>query len=55
MTLSEKVRLIEEYATEKNIYTLGEFVGEDTDILDPGGAEEGKIQGMHLMNYFQGK
>ena len=44
MTLSEKVRLIEEYATEKNIYTLGEFVGEDTDILDPGGAEEEKYK-----------
>lgn len=44
MTLSEKVRLIEEYATEKNIYTLGEFVGEDTDILVPGGAEEEKYK-----------
>ena len=44
MTLSEKVRLIEEYATEKNIYILGEFVGEDTDILDPGGAEEEKYK-----------
>ena len=39
MTFSEKVKLIEEYP-EADIYTLGEFVGEDTDILDPYGGEE---------------
>lgn len=39
MTFSEKVKLLEEYS-QKEIYTLGEFVGEDTDILDPYGGEE---------------
>lgn len=35
MTLSEKVKLIEEFAYEENVYTIGEFVGSDTDIPDP--------------------
>lgn len=40
MTLSEKVKLIEAFEHEKNVYTIGEFVGEDTDIADPAGSEE---------------
>lgn len=40
MTLSEKVKLIETFAHEKNVYTIGEFVGEDTDMADPEGSEE---------------
>ncbi len=39
MTFSEKVKLLEEFSAE-NVYTLGEFVGEDTDIVDPYGGEE---------------
>ncbi len=39
MTFSEKVKFLEEYSVE-NVYTLGEFVGEDTDIIDPYGGEE---------------
>ena len=39
MTFSEKVAFLENYQTE-NVYTLGEFVGEDTDIVDPYGGEE---------------
>lgn len=39
MTFSEKVKLLEEYPVE-NVYTLGEYVGEDTDIIDPYGGEE---------------
>lgn len=35
MMLSEKVRLIEEYGYEENVYTIGEFVGRDTDIQEP--------------------
>lgn len=35
MTLSEKVKLIEDYLYEDNVYTIGEFVGSDTDILHP--------------------
>lgn len=44
MTLSEKVKLIEEFQYEKNVYTIGEFVGEDADMLDPGGSEDGKYK-----------
>lgn len=39
MTFSEKVTLMEQYQQE-NVYTIGEFVGEDTDIADPYGGEE---------------
>ena len=35
MTLSEKVKLIEEFSYEEDVYTIGEFVGSDTDILEP--------------------
>lgn len=45
MTLSEKVKLIEEFEHEDNVYTIGEFVGEDTDIIDPAGSEEEKYKG----------
>ena len=38
MTFSEKVSLVEQYQQE-NVYTIGEFVGEDTDIVDPYGGE----------------
>lgn len=44
MTLSEKVKLIEEFEHEDNVYTIGEFVGEDTDMVDPGGSEEEKYK-----------
>lgn len=43
MTFSEKVTLMEEYH-QKNVFTLGEFVGEDTDILDPYGGEEDQYE-----------
>lgn len=39
MTFSEKVTLLEKYQPA-NVYTIGEFVGEDTDIADPYGGEE---------------
>lgn len=35
MTLSEKVKLIEEFGYEDNVYTIGEFVGRDKDISGP--------------------
>lgn len=47
MTFSEKVKLLEEYSFEtqqENVYTLGEFVGEDTDIMDPYGREEDEYE-----------
>lgn len=44
MALSEKVKVIEEFGHEENVYTLGEYVGEDTDILEPAGAGEEKYR-----------
>lgn len=44
MTLSEKVKLIEEFQHESNVYTIGEFVGEDTDIVVPGSGEDEKYK-----------
>lgn len=44
MTLSEKVKLIEEFEHESNVYTIGEFVGEDTDIVVPGSGEDEKYR-----------
>ncbi len=41
MTFSEKVTVMESYQQDnENVFTLGEFVGEDTDIIDPYGGEE---------------
>lgn len=39
MTFSEKVAYLEKYHGGE-VYTLGEYVGEDTDITDPYGGEE---------------
>lgn len=44
MALSQKVKLTEEFGHEENVYTLGEFVGEDTDMTDPEGSEEEKYK-----------
>ncbi len=44
MTLSEKVKLIEEFEHENNVYTIGEFVGEDTDLIVPGSGEDEKYK-----------
>lgn len=35
MTLSEKVKLTEDFSFEDNVYTIGEFVGSDTDMISP--------------------
>ena len=45
MTLSEKVQLLENFGDTGHIYTLGEYTGEETDVLDPyGEGEERYIQ-----------
>ena len=44
MTFSEKVKCAEEFGMVENVYTLGEFVGLDTDIVDPAGADDEKYQ-----------
>ena len=40
MTFSEKVKLMEDFGIENNVYTLGEFIEEDTDIASPYGSED---------------
>ncbi len=44
MTLSEKVKFAESFGMVEDVYTLGEFVGGDTDLLNPSGAEDQKYQ-----------
>ncbi len=39
MAFSEKVKLMEDYGIENNVYTIGEFIGEDTDLVAPYGAD----------------
>jgi L-threonylcarbamoyladenylate synthase len=43
MTFREKIKLMEEFTSE-NVYTLGEFVEENTDIDDPYGEEEAQYE-----------
>lgn len=44
MTLSEKVQLMEMFEGMGHVYTLGEYTGTETDVLDPcGEGEEGYI------------
>lgn len=40
MAFSEKVKLMEEFAIDNNVYTIGEFIGEDTDMVNPYGADD---------------
>lgn len=41
MTFSEKVKVIEDYGWQDNVYTMAEFAGEGDDLVSPhGGAQE---------------
>ena len=40
MTFSEKVKLMEDFGITKNVYTIGEFIEEDTDVINPYGSDE---------------
>ncbi|HBA97103.1 MAG TPA: hypothetical protein DCZ23_03245 [Lachnospiraceae bacterium] len=40
MAFSEKVKLMEDFAIDSNVYTIGEFIGEDTDMVNPYGADD---------------
>lgn len=40
MAFSEKVKLMEDFGIDKNVYTIGEFIGEDTDMVNPYGADD---------------
>lgn len=45
MTLSEKIQFLEMFGSRGHVYTLGEYTGEETDVMDPyGEGEEGYIQ-----------
>ncbi len=45
MTLSEKIQFLEKFGSRGHVYTLGEYTGEETDVMDPyGEGEEGYIQ-----------
>ncbi len=44
MTLSEKVRLMEDFGIGRNLYTIGEFIGEDADVVNPMGADDGRYE-----------
>ena len=39
MTFGEKVQMLDDYP-DAHVYTLGEYVGEDTDVPDPYGGDE---------------
>ena len=39
MTLSEKVQFMEQFGDEYDVFTLGEFTGEETDVADPYGLD----------------
>ena len=40
MAFSEKVKLMEDFGIDSNVYTIGEFIGEDTDMVNPYGADD---------------
>lgn len=40
MSSTEKIKIVEEFQIEQNLYTLKEFVEEEGDVLDPYGMEE---------------
>lgn len=45
MTLSEKIQFLEKFDNRGHVYTLGEYTGVETDVMDPyGEGEEGYIQ-----------
>ena len=39
MNFAEKVKVLEEFGVEKNVYTMHEFVGEEGELLAPHGEE----------------
>ncbi len=40
MAFSEKVKLMEDFGIDSNVYTIGEFIGEDTDMVNPYGTDD---------------
>lgn len=44
MAFSEKVKLMEDFGIDSNVYTIGEFIGEDTDMINPYGADDAQYR-----------
>lgn len=44
MAFSEKVKLMEDFSIDSNVYTIGEFIGEDTDMVNPYGADDAQYE-----------
>ncbi|MFG6394574.1 MAG: hypothetical protein K1W24_10435 [Lachnospiraceae bacterium] len=44
MAFSEKVKLMEDFGLDSNVYTIGEFIGEDTDMVNPYGADDAQYK-----------
>lgn len=44
MAFSEKVKLVEDFGIDSNVYTIGEFIGEYTDMVGPYGADDEQYQ-----------
>lgn len=44
MAFSEKVKLMEDFGIDGNVYTIGEFIGEDTDMVNPYGADDAQYR-----------
>lgn len=44
MAFSEKVKVMEDFGIENNVYTIGEFIGEDTDMVNPYGSDDGQYR-----------
>jgi protein-tyrosine-phosphatase len=53
MTGEQKRRVLSDYEEAQNVYTIGEFVGEEEDIPDPyGGTLDDYAQAFINMSYF---
>lgn len=48
MNFSEKVKLVEGFGLEENVYTLKEFIEEDEDVIDPYGGTEKDYEECYL-------
>ena len=48
MSFTEKVKVIDEFGSDKHIYTLKEIVGEEDDVTDPYGKDEQAYEALYL-------
>lgn len=48
MNFTEKVKLVEDFGLNENVYTLKEFVEEEGDVTDPYGGDEAAYEGSYI-------